>query len=66
VRAAGEIGQGETGQGELGRDLVQGHAWIVGNGDVASAPVREVGVVTDPDTDDAGQWVTELEVPLAT
>jgi DNA-binding transcriptional MerR regulator/effector-binding domain-containing protein len=45
---------------------VELHAWIVENGYVASGPVREVGVVTDLDTDDARQWVTELAVPLAT
>ena len=44
---------------------VELHAWIVENGHVESGPVREVGVVTDLDTDDARHWVTELEVPLA-
>jgi effector-binding domain-containing protein len=42
------------------------HAWIGENGYVAGGPVRELGVVTDEDTDDPRQWVTEIAVPLAT
>ena len=45
---------------------VELRAWIVENGCVESGPVREVGVVTDLDTDDARQGVTELAVPPAT
>ena len=42
------------------------HAWIGENGYVAGGPVRELGVVTDEDTDDPREWVTEIAVPLAT
>jgi effector-binding domain-containing protein len=42
------------------------HAWIGENGYVAGGPVREVGVVSDQDTDDPREWVTEIAVPLAT
>ncbi len=45
---------------------VELHAWIADHGHTASGPVRELGVVTDEDTDDPRQWITELAVPLAT
>ena len=45
---------------------VELHAWIADNGYVAGGPVRELGVVTDEDTDDPRAWVTEIAVPLAT
>lgn len=45
---------------------VELHAWVVDHGHVACGPVRERGVVTDSDTDDPRQWITELAVPLAT
>ncbi len=45
---------------------VELHAWIADHGHTASGPVRELGVVTDEDTDDPRQWITELAVPLKT
>jgi DNA-binding transcriptional MerR regulator len=44
---------------------VELHAWIADHGHVARGPVREQGIVTDSDTDDTRQWLTELAVPLS-
>ena len=45
---------------------VELHAWLADNGHAAAGPVRELGVVTDEDTDDPRQWITELACPLKT
>ncbi len=44
---------------------VELRAWIAENDLVASGPVRELGVVTELDTDDPHAWITELAVPIA-
>jgi DNA-binding transcriptional MerR regulator/effector-binding domain-containing protein len=40
-------------------------AWVADHGYDTAGPVREVGLVTEVDTDDAQEWVTELAVPVA-
>ena len=44
---------------------VELHAWIAEHGYAMAGPVRETGILTDDDTDDPREWVTELAVPLA-
>jgi effector-binding domain-containing protein len=44
---------------------VELYAWIADHGRAAAGPIREVGIVTDADTLDPREWVTELAVPLA-
>ena len=44
---------------------VELHAWVAEHGHAMAGPVRETGIVTDDDTDDPREWVTELAVPLA-
>ena len=44
---------------------VELHAWIAEHGYAMAGPVRETGILTDDDTDDPREWVTELAVPVA-
>ena len=44
---------------------VELYAWIAERGCAVTGPARETGIVTDEDTDDPGEWVTELAVPVA-
>jgi DNA-binding transcriptional MerR regulator len=43
---------------------VELRAWIAENGHVASGPIRERGIVTEDDTDDPREWVTEMALTL--
>jgi DNA-binding transcriptional MerR regulator len=39
-------------------------AWVGDHGYTQTGPVRETGIVGDPDTDDPREWVTELSIPV--